>query len=325
MSKKCIKDKKRPLFHTFWPKNSYNQQIFCTFAGQMLLKVQDSRLMDLSLPRVMAIINVSPDSFYTSVYENGAVVKRLGGETVRRLDDEVVLLDAVQRALDEGADILDIGACSTRPGSTPVDAAVEWERLEWALKLVRSHFPDAVVSVDTFRADVAEKAIGLGANIINDVSGGEADERMWDVVAKHDVPYILTLAQELRKGGDKEGYDYTMSEVLRFFEERLDRLHRMGVKDVVLDPGFGFGKTLENNYTILREMEVLKVLHAPMLVGVSRKSMLYKPLGLEPKDVLPATIAAQVMALERGANILRVHDVAAAKQAIQIVQLTHKN
>lgn len=317
MSKKCIKDKKRPLFHTFWPKNSYNQQIFCTFAGQMLLKVQDSRLMDLSLPRVMAIINVSPDSFYTSVYENV--------EATRRLGDEVVLLDAVQRALDEGADILDIGACSTRPGSTPVDAAVEWERLEWALKLVRSHFPDAVVSVDTFRADVAEKAIGLGANIINDVSGGAADERMWDVVAKHDVPYILTLAQELRKGGEKEGYDYTMSEVLRFFEERLDRLHRMGVKDVVLDPGFGFGKTLEDNYTILREMEVLKVLHAPVLVGVSRKSMLYKPLGLEPKDVLSATIAAQVMALERGANILRVHDVAAAKQAIQIVQLTHKN
>ena len=317
MSKKCIKDKKRPLFYTFWPKNSYNQQIFCTFAGQMLLKVQDSRLMDLSLPRVMAIINVSPDSFYTSVYENV--------EATRRLGDEVVLLDAVQRALDEGADILDIGACSTRPGSTPVDAAVEWERLEWALKLVRSHFPDAVVSVDTFRADVAEKAIGLGANIINDVSGGAADERMWDVVARYDVPYILTLAQELRKGGDKEGYDYTMSEVLHFFEERLDRLHRMGVKDVVLDPGFGFGKTLEDNYTILREMEVLKVLHAPVLVGVSRKSMLYKPLGLEPKDVLPATIAAQVMALERGANILRVHDVAAAKQAIQIVQLTHKN
>jgi dihydropteroate synthase len=317
VSKKCIKDKKRPLFHTFWPKNSYNQQIFCTFAGQMLLKVQDSRLMDLSLPRVMAIINVSPDSFYTSVYENV--------EATRRLGDEVVLLDAVQRALDEGADILDIGACSTRPGSTPVDAAIEWERLEWALKLVRSHFPDAVVSVDTFRADVAEKAIGLGANIINDVSGGAADERMWDVVARYDVPYILTLAQELRKGGEKEGYDYTMSEVLRFFEERLDRLHRMGVKDVVLDPGFGFGKTLEDNYTILREMEVLKVLHAPVLVGVSRKSMLYKPLGLEPKDVLSATIAAQVMALERGANILRVHDVAAAKQAIQIVQLTHKN
>ena len=316
MSKKCIKDKKRPLFYTFWPKNSYNQQIFCTFAGQMLLKVQDSRLMDLSLPRVMAIINVSPDSFYTSVYENV--------EATRRLGDEVVLLDAVQRALDEGADILDIGACSTRPGSTPVDAAVEWERLEWALKLVRSHFPDAVVSVDTFRADVAEKAIGLGANMISDVSGGGADERMWDVVAKYDVPYVLTLAQELRKGGEKEGYDYTMSEVLRFFEERLDRLHRMGVKDVVLDPGFGFGKTIEENYTILREMEVLKVLHAPILVGVSRKSMLYKPLGLEPKDVLSATIAAQVMALERGANILRVHDVREAVDVIKLFSIYNK-
>ena len=274
----------------------------------MVLKVQDSRLMDLSLPRVMAIINVSPDSFYTSVCGN----------------DET-LLCAVQRALDEGADILDIGACSTRPGSTPIDAMVEWERLEWALKLVRSHFPDAVVSVDTFRAEVAENAVGLGANIINDVYGGDADEKMWEVVARYNIPYILTLARELPKNGDKQGYDYTMSGVLEFFEERLDRLHRMGVKDVVLDPGFGFCKTLEDNYTILREMEVLKVLHAPMLVGVSRKSMLYKPLGLEPKDVLPATIAANVMALERGANILRVHDVAAAKQAIQIVELTHKN
>lgn len=294
----------------------------------MLLKLQDSRLVDLSLPRVMAIINVSPDSFYTSIY--GGVWSLDSGITSRELrvadlESSDVLLGAVQCALDEGADILDIGACSTRPGSTPVNAAVEWERLEWALKLIRSHFPDAVISVDTFRADVAEKAIGVGVNIINDVSGGDVDARMWDVVAKYDVPYILTLAQELGKGGEKVGYDYTMSKVLRFFEERLDRLHHMGVKDVVLDPGFGFGKTLEDNYTILREMEVLKVLHAPVLVGISRKSMLYKPLGLDPKDVLPATIAANVMALERGANILRVHDVAAAKQAIQIVQLTCKN
>ena len=275
----------------------------------MLLNVQDSRLMDLSLPRVMAIINVSPDSFYTSVYEKGGSGKE---------DCDDALLVAVQCALDEGADILDLGACSTRPGAMPADAVVEWERLEWALKLIRSYFPNAVVSVDTFRAEVAEKAIGLGANIINDVYGGDADERMWDIVAKYNVPYILTLAQELRKGCKKDGYECTVSEVLRFFEQRLDRLHRMGVKDVVVDPGFGFGKTIEENYTILREMAVLKVLHAPVLVGVSRKSMLYKPLGLEPKDVLPATIAANVLALERGANILRVHDVAAAKQAITV-------
>ena len=313
MSKKCIKDKKRPLFHTFWPKNSYNQQIFCTFAGQMLLKVKDSQLIDLSLPRVMAIINVSPDSFYTSVYGNGEVK-----DDGRKEEDGDALLSAVQRALDEGADILDLGACSTRPGSTPVDAAVEWERLEWALQLIRSSFPNAVLSVDTFRAEVAERAIGLGANMINDVYGGDADEKMWEVVAKYDIPYVLTLAQKLPREGEKGGYDYTMSDVLHFFEQRLDKLHRMGIKDVIVDPGFGFGKTIEQNYTILRELEILKALHAPILVGVSRKSMLYKPLGLQPIDVLPATIAANVMALERGANILRVHDVAAAKQAIEV-------
>ena len=268
----------------------------------MLLKVKDSQLIDLSLPRVMAIINVSPDSFYTSVQDT--------------------LLSAVQRALDEGADILDLGACSTRPGSTPVDAAVEWERLEWALQLIRSSFPNAVLSVDTFRAEVAERAIELGANMINDVYGGDADEKMWEVVAKYDVPYVLTLAQKLPREGEKGGYDYTMSEVLHFFEQRLDKLHRMGIKDVIVDPGFGFGKTIEQNYTILRELEILNALHAPILVGVSRKSMLYKPLGLQPIDVLPATIAANVMALERGANILRVHDVAAAKQAIEVARLS---
>ena len=276
--------------------------------------------MDLSTPQVMAIINVSPDSFYNSVYGSQGVK----GDR-RQEEDSIALLTAVQQALDEGADILDVGACSTRPGSTPIDVVTEKKRLQWALQTIRASFPDVVISVDTFRAEVAEMAIGFGADIINDVSGGDADESMWDVVAKYDVPYILTLAKELCAVGEKAGYDYTMSEVLRFFEERLDRLHRMGVKDVVLDPGFGFGKTIEDNYTILREMEVLQVLHVPLLVGVSRKSMLYKQLGLEPKDVLPATIAAQVMALERGANILRVHDVAAAKQAIQIVQLTHKN
>ena len=279
----------------------------------MLLKVKDSQLIDLSLPRVMAIINMSPDSFYTSVYGNGEVK-----DDGRKEKDGDALLSAVQRALDEGADILDLGACSTRPGSTPVDAAVEWERLEWALQLIRSSFPNAVLSVDTFRAEVAERAIELGANMINDVYGGDADEKMWEVVAKYDVPYVLTLAQKLPREGEKGGYDYTMSEVLHFFEQRLDKLHRMGIKDVIVDPGFGFGKTIEQNYTILRELEILKALHAPILVGVSRKSMLYKPLGLQPIDVLPATIAANVMALERGANILRVHDVAAAKQAIEV-------
>ena len=186
------------------------------------------------------------------------------------------------------------------------------------------HFPKTILSIDTFRAEIAEKAILAGGDIINDVYGGEADAEMWNIVAKYGVPYILTLAHNLPNGDAKNGYDYTMSGVVDFFQEKLDKLHRMGVADVIIDPGFGFAKTERENYTILNQLDVLSALQAPMLVGISRKSMLYKPLGVGPSDVLPATIAANTMALERGANILRVHDVAAAKQAIAIYSLTHK-
>ena len=266
-----------------------------------------SRLLDLSSPKVMAIVNVTPDSFYTS----------WGG-----CSDEV-LLSNVQLVIDQGADILDIGACSTRPGSTPVTAEEEWQRLSHALQLIRSHFPKAIVSVDTFRATVAEQALRLGADIINDVCGGN-DEEMWKVIARHNVPYILTYAQEIQSQGEIKDYDYTMSHVLDYFQSRLDALHRMGVADVVVDPGFGFGKTVEQNYRILDQLDILSVLHAPILVGISRKSMLYKPLYATPEEVLPATVAANMLALERGAHILRVHDVEAAKQAITVYTLAHK-
>lgn len=273
---------------------------------QQSIKVH-SRLLDLSSPKVMAIVNVTPDSFYTSWGE---------------CSDEV-LLSNVQLAIDQGADILDIGACSTRPGSTPVTAEEEWQRLSHALQLIRSHFPKAIVSVDTFRATVAEHALRLGADIINDVCGGN-DEEMWKVIARHNVPYILTYAQEIQSQGEVKDYDYTMSHVLDYFQSRLDALHRMGVADVVLDPGFGFGKTVEQNYRILDQLDILSVLHAPILVGISRKSMLYKPLYATPEEVLPATVAANMLALERGAHILRVHDVEAAKQAITVYTLAHK-
>ena len=273
---------------------------------QQSIKVH-SRLLDLSSPKVMAIVNVTPDSFYTSWGE---------------CSDEV-LLSNVQLAIDQGADILDIGACSTRPGSTPVTAEEEWQRLSHALQLIRSHFPEAIVSVDTFRATVAEQALRLGADIINDVCGGN-DEEMWKVIARHNVPYILTYAQEIQSQGEVKDYDYTMSHVLDYFQSRLDALHRMGVADVVLDPGFGFGKTVEQNYRILDQLDILSVLHAPILVGISRKSMLYKPLYATPEEVLPATVAANMLALERGAHILRVHDVEAAKQAITVYTLAHK-
>lgn len=273
----------------------------------MQLKVSHNRLLDLSSPKVMAIVNVTSDSFYTSW---------------GKCSDEV-LLSNVQLAIDQGADILDIGACSTRPGSTPVTAEEEWQRLSHALQLIRSCFPKAIVSVDTFRATVAEQALRLGADIINDVCGGN-DEEMWKVIARHNVPYILTYAQEIQSQGEVKDYDYTMSHVLDYFQSRLDALHRMGVADVVLDPGFGFGKTVEQNYRILDQLDILSVLHAPILVGISRKSMLYKPLYATPEEVLPATVAANMLALERGAHILRVHDVEAAKQAITVYTLAHK-
>ena len=272
---------------------------------QLSLNIRD-QLIDLSSPVVMAIVNITPDSFYTS----------WGNK------DEDDLLNQIQEFVDQGADIIDIGACSTRPNSTPVDTTEEWNRLAPALKSIRTHFPKVIISVDTFRAEIAEKAILAGADIINDVYGGDADDKMWEVVAKYHVPYILTCARELHK--DSKGYNYTMNHIVDFFQEKLDNLHRMGLADVIIDPGFGFGKTEEQNYTILRQLEVLSILRTPILVGISRKSMLYKPLEKTPSDVLPATIAANTIALEHGANILRVHDVAAAKQAIAIHLLTHK-
>lgn len=273
---------------------------------QQSIKVH-SRLLDLSSPKVMAIVNVTPDSFYTS----------WGGF------DMDTLLHNIQTMMEQGADIIDVGACSTRPNSTPVNAEEEWKRLAPVLQLIRTHFPNVILSVDTFRAGIADKAIKAGADIINDVCGGN-DEEMWKVIAKHNVPYILTYAQEIQSQGEVKDYDYTMSHVLDYFQSRLDALHRMGVADVVVDPGFGFGKTVEQNYRILDQLDILSVLHAPILVGISRKSMLYKPLYATPEEVLPATVAANMLALERGAHILRVHDVEAAKQAITVYTLAHK-
>lgn len=264
-----------------------------------------NQLLDFSSPRVMGIINITPDSFYTSC------------DT-----DSEVYVSRVKKFLDEGADIIDIGACSTRPGSTPIDAEEEWKRLAPAIQTIRSHFPEAILSVDTFRADIAEKAIQLGVDIINDVYGGEADKKIWEVAAKYGVPYILSFAQKIPTSMGE--YDETISYMLNWFQSRLDLLHKMGVADVIIDPAFGFEKTEQQNYAILRQMHILSTLHTPILAGISRKSMLYKPLGITPADSLYATIAANTIALEQGANILRVHDVEAAKHTIAIYSLTNK-
>ena len=264
-----------------------------------------NQLLDLSSPRVMAIVNITPDSFYTSCSSLS----------------ENEILATVEKFISEGADILDIGACSTRPDSTPATLEEEWKRLSVALTAIRSHWKDIIISVDTFRANIAERALLAGADIINDVYGGEADNQMWNVLCKYHTPYILTHSVDIQA---IESDNNPLSQVVTSLEQKLHTLHKLGIADVIVDPGFGFNKTIKQNYKILHQLDILKeTLDAPVLVGVSRKSMLYKPLYTTPDQVLPATIAAQTIALERGASILRVHDVAATKQAIEIFRLTN--
>ncbi len=236
-------------------------------------------------PAVMAIINATPDSFYSGA-RNGDVAQ-------------------IGRAIAEGADILDIGACSTRPGSQPVGPEEEWRRLEPVLKIARQ-MTNIPISVDTFRAEIARRAIDCGADIINDISGGTLDTDMDEVVTSAQVPYVVMHM------GDK---DSTMG----FLARRIAELEAKGVNDIILDPGFGFGKSVEENHQLLRELPlIIETLDRPMLVGLSRKSMLYKPLGLMPEDVLPATCGANLLAIQAGAAILRVHDVAAARQLVSL-------
>ena len=266
-------------------------------------------MVDCSTPLVMGIVNVTPDSFAV----------RCSSCT------EAGILHDASVMLQQGAAILDIGGYSTRPNAPFVSEEEEWQRLRLALKAIRSTWPDVLVSVDTFRSRIAQRAVSeYDANIINDVSGGLWDEQMFATVARLGVPYILTHTYWLTADQQQaHGEHDVVSDVLAFLQERLDRLHQAGVADVIIDPGFGLGKTVEESYRLLREMEVLQVLHAPVLAGLSRKSMFFKPLQITPQEALNATTAAHVLALERGANILRVHDVKAAREAVQVVQLTY--
>ena len=223
------------------------------------------------------------------------------------------------KALTEGADILDVGACSTRPGSTPVNEDEEWRRLDIALKALRSTYPEAIVSVDTFRATVARRAvIEYGVDIINDISGGIGD--MFATIAELGVPYILTHNAPVN---DKLPVSV---QVIDNLVPKVDELHRLGVKDVIIDPGFGFGKDMERNYELLTHLKDLELIGLPILAGISRKSMLYKRLSVEPtsNDALTATIVANTLALVNGANILRVHDVRQAVQTVAIYNACNK-
>lgn len=272
-------------------------------------------LMNLGEPQVMGILNVTPDSFY---------------EKSRTFDEDAILRRAKQIA-GEGGSIIDIGAYSTRPGSADVDESEEMSRLRRALSVVRKVVPGMPVSIDTFRADVAKMCVEeYGAEIINDVSGGEGDKRMFSTVARLGVPYILmhiggsidNMHSDAPLTSHADAEVPYMQSVVSFLTERINRLHALGAKDIIIDPGYGFGKSLQQNYELLNRLEDLKVWQLPLLVGVSRKSMIYKLLDTDSSQALNGTTVCNTIALMKGASILRVHDVRAAVEAVKIVKQT---
>ena len=265
------------------------------------------RLFDLSEPQVMGILNVTPDSFYAG----------------SRMETEEAVRRRVQQIVDEGGSMIDIGAYSSRPGAEDVSAEEEMARLRRGMKALREVAPEVPVSVDTFRADVAKMCIEeLGVDIINDISGGELDKDMFPTVAKLGVPYILMHMKGTPQTMQQDPhYDDLMKEVMLYFAEKIQRLRDLGQKDIVLDPGYGFAKTLEQNYELLRHQEMLGVFELPLLVGVSRKSMIYRLLGTSPEEALNGTTVLNTIALQKGASILRVHDV---KEAVEVVKINKK-
>lgn len=264
----------------------------------------NGRLVEYDRPAVMGIINATPDSFYPG----------------SRTADSRAVAERARMMLSQGADMLDLGAYSSRPGAADVSAADEGDRLHMALDAIRSVSADVPVSVDTFRADVAEKAVTeWGADIINDISGGTLDPDMFETVARLHVPYILMHMRGTPADMQQHCcYADVTADVAADLSAKLHRLSVLGVNDVIIDPGFGFSKTLEQNYRMLRELDTFGLLGRPVLVGVSRKSMITRLLGIGSEDALNGTTAVNTLALDRGASILRVHDVQAARQAVDI-------
>lgn len=261
-------------------------------------------LMEFDVPRVMGILNVTPDSFYSG----------------SRKQTETDIAARVRAIVDEGADMIDIGAYSSRPGADDVSAEEEMARLRTGLEIIRREAPGAVVSVDTFRADVAAMCVEeYGVAVVNDISGGSLDAAMFRTVARLGVPYVLMHIQgEPRTMQQNPRYGDLMREVFLYFSEKVLRLRSMGVGDIILDPGFGFGKTLEHNYEMMCRLENFHEFGLPVLVGISRKSMIYRLLGGTPENSLNGTTVLNTMALMKGAHILRVHDVKAAVEAVRI-------
>ena len=266
----------------------------------------NGRLIDFSVPAVMGIVNLTPDSFYN------------GG----RMEKKRVMLSAVEKMISEGADIIDVGAVSTRPGASVVSTKVELERLLPAVVAIRKNFPDIPLSVDTYRSWVALRVIEeTGPVIVNDISGGTLDATMFENIAEAKVPYILSHIQGTPVDmQDNPHYNDVVKDISLFFSERVKQLTKLGVKDIIIDPGFGFGKNMQHNYDLLNRLDSFKVFQLPVIVGLSRKSMVWKILDSSPEEALNGTTVLNTLALLGGADILRVHDVKEAAEAITLVE-----
>ena len=262
-------------------------------------------LIDLSSPKVMGILNITPDSFFD------------GGKYESKYD----ILNQAEKMLYEGATFIDVGAYSSRPGALHISEEEELKRILPVIELLVNEFPEIIISVDTFRSKIANETINSGAAIINDISGGNMDEKMFETVAKLQVPYIvmhmLDTPQTMQLNPT---YENVILDITKYFAEKIFKLHQLKLNDIIIDMGFGFGKTIEHNFEILKNLSYFKHLEAPILAGVSRKSMLYKTLDISAQEALNATTSANTIALLNGANILRVHDVKEAVEAVKIVE-----
>ncbi len=267
---------------------------------QVLLK---DKLVDLSKPLVMGIVNVTPDSFY----ENS------------RANDEKKICTTVEQMLSDGAACIDLGAFSTRPGAELISEEEEIKRIQNPIKWILNAFPNTLISLDTFRGNVAKTGLDLGVGCINDISGGEFDPTLLNIVAAYKVPYILMHSNDkMENMHSVEQKNNLFQEMMVYFSKKLNDLNELGIHDVIIDPGFGFGKTLEENEYILKNLNLFHVLERPILVGISRKSMIYKKLNCTPEEALNGTTVLNTLAVQKGASILRVHDV---KEAMEVIQL----
>lgn len=263
------------------------------------------KLLDLSKPKVMGILNLTPDSFYD------------GG----RNQQENLALKRIEIMISEGLDILDIGGQTTKPGSEMISSEEELNRISSILVQIHKNFPDVIISIDTFYSAVAKEAIDLGAHIVNDISAGSIDKKMFETVADLNVPYILMHMQGKPKNMQHQpSYENIIIEINQFFSEKIQKLKELQINDIILDPGYGFGKTTRNNFELLKNQKLIGFGDYPLLIGVSRKSMICKTLNIKPNNALNGTTAIHMLALQNGAKILRVHDVKEAKECIQLYE-----